>query len=120
MAARCERCDWTGPERDDWAEEFCDLAEHNRESGHGPIPRQGRADNGPVQAHFDAGQLALIHMACRHERNALRGLLRGARHRRKRGQLNELSLSVERLTTIIDACEAVVPRLAAMRNLDIP
>lgn len=32
-------CDWHGPERDDWAESFHDLAEHYRETAHGPRAR---------------------------------------------------------------------------------
>lgn len=34
--ARCDRCDYSGPVRDDWAEAFCDLAAHNKET-HGPL-----------------------------------------------------------------------------------
>lgn len=89
-------------------------------SGNEPeITGEWEAPGDAVQASFDAGQLALIHTACRHERNALRGILRGGRHKRGRGQLNELSLTVERLTKVMDACEAVVPGLASMRELDV-
>lgn len=40
--AYCEHCNWTGPDREHWADSFGDLAKHNRKSGHGPMSMYGK------------------------------------------------------------------------------
>lgn len=74
-------------------------------------------------AHFDADQLALIHMVCRHERNALRGRavnkLPGGGDRRRADRLTA-RLTRDRLLYIMELCEEVVPELRTLRSGDVP
>lgn len=79
--------------------------------------QHGNGNNGPVQAHFDTHQLSLIHMACRHEYNALRPMLSG---RWKRADKMTARLQQQRLTEIMRVCESVVPHLTTMRPGDVP